>query len=287
MAPSVQLLIIDPQNDFCDLPQSWRPCDPLDGAEITPKLPVTGAHQDMCKLAKLIQESGTAFDKITVTLDSHHRFDIAHPPFWHDLSGGEVPPFTTITASQVRAGAYRPRDPSTLARTLTYLDTLEESGRYNLMIWPIHCEIGSFGHNVHAAVKQACNQWEERKLGAVNYVYKGSNPWTEHYSALMAEVVDPTDPHTQLNNELLAVLDQADLILIAGEASSHCVRATTEHLADHIPSGRLERVLLLSDCMSPVPGFEAQAQSFLDNMRARGMKLAESAHALTLLARNH
>ena len=89
-------------------------------------------------------------------------------------------------------------------------------------------------------------------------VTKGENPWTEHYSAIQAEVPDAADAHTQLNTALLADLDRADLLLIAGEASSHCVRATTEHIVANLPGGRPERIVLLTDCMSPVGGFEAQ-----------------------------
>lgn len=46
-------------------------------------------------------------DAITVTLDSHQRYDIAHPAFWQQGNGddsGDVAPFTAITAAQVRAG---------------------------------------------------------------------------------------------------------------------------------------------------------------------------------------
>lgn len=286
MKRNVQLLIIDPQNDFCDLPREWHPADPVDGHILAPALPVTGAHRDMCRLAELVRAGAAGLSSITVTLDSHHRVDIAHPPFWRMTDGSAVAPFTQITASQVREGIFQPRDPQALARTLAYLDELEKRGRYNLMVWPVHCEIGSFGHNVHAALKQACNAWEEQLLRTVHYVNKGSNPWTEHYSALMAEVPDAGDADTQLNHGLLAQLDRADVLLIAGEASSHCVRATTEHLADHLPSGRLERLYLLSDCMSPVAGFEAQGTAFLEAMKQRGLNLVDSAAALELLA-NH
>jgi len=41
--------------------------------------------------------------------------------------------------------------------------------------------------------------------------------------------------------------------------------------------------VLLTDCMSPVAGFEAQHQAFLDAMRARGVRLATSNEALGLL----
>ena len=278
-----QLLIIDPQNDFCDLPETWRPLDPLTGKPVAPALPVSGAHADMQRLAGFIRQAGDALTDITVTLDSHHRVDIAHPTFWQQRDGSAVGPFTPITAQQVRDGAFRPRDAAALPRTLAYLDELEARGRYTLMVWPVHCEIGSWGHNIHAGVRAACNAWEERRLAAVEMVTKGENPWTEHYSAVQAEVPDAGDPDTQLNQPLIDRLDRADLLLIAGEAGSHCVKATTEHVVDHLPGGRLERVVLLTDCLSPVGGFEAQQQGFLDAMRARGVQLATSGEVLRRL----
>ena len=284
MKTSTQLLIIDPQNDFCDVPASYRPADPLTGALIAPALPVAGAHADMQRTAALIRAAGAALDDITVTLDSHHHVDIAHPTFWRQADGGAVGPFTTITAAQVRAGTFQPRDPAALPRTLAYLDELESRGRYTLMVWPVHCEIGTWGHGVHADVRAAYNAWEEARLRGVRKVTKGENPWTEHYSAIQAEVPDAADEHTQLNTAFLADLDRAGLLLIAGEASSHCVRATTEHIVANLPGGRPERIVLLTDCMSPVGGFEAQYQAFLDEMRAQGVRLMTSGEALLLLA---
>jgi len=283
MPRNIQILIIDPQNDFCDLPTAWQPTDPLTGRTIAPALPVAGAHADMQRLAALIHAGLDGLSGITVTLDSHHRVDIAHPAFWVQADGAPVSPFTTIAAQAVRDGHLRPRDRGALPRTLAYLDELEARGRHALMVWPVHCEIGTWGHNVHAEVRAACNAWEERRLGVIQPIHKGANPWTEHYSALQAEVPDATDPDTQLNRPLLAALDRAEVLLIAGEASSHCVKATTEHLVDHLPGGRLERVILLTDCMSPVTGFEAQAEGFLAAMRRRGVQLATSTDVLPLL----
>ena len=221
MKRKIQLLIIDPQNDFCDLPEAYRPADPLGGGRLAPALPVAGAHADMQRLARFIREGSAGLTDMAVTLDSHHRLDIAHPTFWQQADGSAVAPFTQITAAQVRTGAYRPRDAAALPRTLAYLDELEARGRYTLMVWPVHCEIGSWGHNVHADVRAAYNAWEERELGIVEMVSKGANPWTEHYSAIQAEVPDAADPDTQLNHALIQRLDQADQILIAGEAGSH------------------------------------------------------------------
>ena len=283
MKTNTTLLIVDPQNDFCDLPNEWLPTDPLSGGTIAPALPVPGAHVDMLRLAAFIEQSGSAIDQMVLTLDSHHRLDIAHPGFWTTDEGGAVAPFSTITAEQVRAEQYRPRDPAALARSLAYLDALEAAERYKLMVWPVHCEIGSWGHAVHAAVRAAYNRWEERRLRTVQKVSKGSNPWTEHYSALQAEVPDANDEGTQLNHELIAQLDRADLILVAGEASSHCVKATLEHLALNLPSRRLDKLMLLVDAMSPITGFEAQTQAFVEDLKRQGARTATCEQALALL----
>ena len=285
MKGNIHLLVIDPQNDFCDLPPDYLPVDPITGTKQAPALPVTGAHGDMQRLASLVRAGAAGITDITVTLDSHHRLDIAHPTFWRADDGSAVAPFTPITAAQVRGGRYLPRDPASLPRTLVYLDELESRGRYTLMVWPVHCEIGTWGHNVHADLRAAYNDWEERQLAVVDVVTKGQNPWTEHYSAVQAEVPDASDPDTQLNERLIATLRLADLIVIAGEASSHCVKATTEHLVENL-TGRLGRIVLLTDCMSPVGGFEAEHASFMTDMRGRGVQLAAASELLPQLRDN-
>lgn len=270
------LLIIDPQNDFCDLPAAHLPSNPLTGQPQAPALPVPGAHADMQRLAHLIERAGEQIHDITITLDSHHRYDIAHPTFWQRRDGTVPGPFTPITASQVRAGDFTPRQARALPRTLDYLDALEAHGRYTLMVWPVHCEIGTWGHNVHAEVRAAYNQWEAQGCRVVRKITKGSNPWTEHYSAVQAEVPDPEDDDTQVNQRLIAPLSDCDVILIAGEASSHCVKATTEHLVQQLGPAMARKMVLLTDCMSPVSGFEAAQAAFFEAMAAQGLALRHS-----------
>ncbi len=274
---NTQLLLIDPQNDFCDLPEDWLPHSPALGTRLRPALPVAGAHDDLLRAAALVERLGAGLQGITVTLDSHHRIDIAHPGFWLDEATQAAPtPFTAITAAQVRAGAFRPRAAAARARVLDYLDALEAAGRYTLMVWPVHCQMGSWGQTVHAGLQAALDRWADAQGRAVQIVTKGENPWTEHYSALQAEVPDADDTRTQLNRQLLAALDHADELLIAGEAGSHCVKATVEHLVEHLPAGACGKLVLLRDCISPVAGFEAAQEAFFGAMQARGVRLALS-----------
>lgn len=285
MKRNLHLLIIDPQNDFCDLPASYLPDNPSTRTRHAPALPVLGAHQDMLRLASLINRGRAGLTAISITLDSHHRFDIAHPTFWIASDGAPVTPFTQISAADVRAEKFLPRHPAALPLALNYLDKLEAAGRYRLMVWPLHCEIGTWGNNVHDDVRAAYGAWEEASLGIVAKLAKGSNPWTEHYSAVMAEVPDADDPDTQLNSRFIATLAEADQVYIAGEAGSHCVKATVEHIVEHLGQP-LSKLVLLTDCISPVTGFEPQYQAFLLAMQARGVQLMQTADVLPELLAN-
>jgi nicotinamidase/pyrazinamidase len=176
--------------------------------------------------------------------------------------------------------------PGATPRAIAYLEALEAQGRYRHMIWPVHCEIGSWGHNVHGALRAAYNGWEERGLSIVTKVVKGENPWTEHYSAIRAEVPDPTDAATLGNAALLGELGRAERIYIAGEAGSHCVKATTEHLVQQLSEAERSKLVLLTDCMSPVSGFEAAYSEFVASMQALGVAVATAADAERELLEN-
>jgi nicotinamidase-related amidase len=281
----MHLLIIDPQNDFCDLPEEYRPLLPS-GERAVATLPVPGAHQDMLRLARLIEQAVAGLSDISVTLDSHQHFDIAHPTFWETGEGEPVSPFTQIAAQDVKSGRYVPRLLQAKARVLDYLERLEQQGRYRHMVWPVHCEIGSWGHNVHGALRAAYNGWEERTLSVVGKVIKGENPWTEHYSAIQAEVPDQTDPSTLNNAAFVAELRRADRLYIAGEAGSHCVKATTEHLLEQLSDAERSKLTLITDCMSPVTGFEGVYGEFVERVQSLGVSLATAAEVQRELLEN-
>ena len=102
----VHLLIIDPQNDFCDIPQAEQPADPLAGGRsIAPALPVAGADQDMKRLAAFIERAGDKLFDIHVTLDSHNPIDIAHSTWWTNDKGQAPAPFTVIRTWLPACGA--------------------------------------------------------------------------------------------------------------------------------------------------------------------------------------
>lgn len=268
---TTQLLIIDAQNDFCDLPtdNSYKPA-----------LPIPGAHQDCLRLAQLIAAKGACFSSITATLDSHHRIDLAHYCNWLDADEQEVAPFSQITANDVIAGRFRLKQPlhskAVKDYLITYLQTLEALQR-TLTLWPIHCEIGTIGHNLHPAISQALRQWETRTAKTIAFVHKGENIWTESYSALKAVLPYPGDSGTELNQALLAQLLSCDELLIAGQASSHCVKETVLDLLHYGGLNAAKKLVLLTDCMSAVLGYENQVQQFYSDLNQHGVRLTTSA----------
>jgi nicotinamidase/pyrazinamidase len=262
MSQKVHLVIIDPQIDFCD-PR---------GA-----LYVKGAECDIQRLAAMVTRIAPKLDDIHVTLDSHRLIDVAHPIFWKDSSGNSPAPFTILTAKDVESGRWTPVLPSLYRRMLDYVCALEANGRYPLCIWPPHCLIGSPGHGVVPELHRALQQWEAQRYAMVDYVTKGSNPWTEHYSAVCADVPDPTDPGTQINTRLIQTLMEADIVAIAGEAGSHCLANTVRDIADNFgDDSYIRRLVLLEDATCPVPGFENYQTDFIREMCGRGMQLAKT-----------
>ncbi|WP_454629683.1 cysteine hydrolase family protein [Bradyrhizobium cenepequi] len=276
------LVIIDPQNDFMDI--LANPGDPVGlalpgGPKFRSTLPVSGALGDMARVAALIKRVGRRLNDIHVTLDSHRVVDVAHPGFWRDELGKPPTPFTIISHADIKSGMWSPRNQAYRQRMLDYTASLESAGKFMLMIWPEHCLIGSWGHNVVDELRTALADWERDNFATIDFVTKGTNTFTEHYGALMAEVPDPADPSTQLNGGFLSMLQEADIIGIAGEASSHCVATTIRQIVDNIGDEHLRKIHILADCMSPVPqapggpDFPAIAQQFLEDMEARGLVL--------------
>jgi len=266
MSTRVELVVIDPQESFCN----------PDG-----ELFVKGADADIVRISTMVDRLGSKLDDIHVTLDSHHLFDIAHPIFWKDSSGNHPNPFTIITVDDVVNGVWTTTIPSMLKRATDYVKALTTNNRYPLCVWPPHCLISSFGHCLVPSLMDALLRWEEQNIAMVDYVTKGSNIYTEHYSAIKADVTDPEDPTTQINTKLIQTLMESDLIVIAGEAGSHCLNFTVRDIAEAFgDNSYISKMVLLTDATSPVTGFESHQENFIKDMTAKGMRLSTTTEFL-------
>jgi len=266
MAERIDLLIIDPQVDFCDPKGS---------------LYVDGSEGDMQRVASMIDRFGDKISKIHVTLDCHYRISVAHPLMWRDSDGNPPPPFTLITSKDIKEGIWFPIFPDLRQRFIDYCEELENSKKYNHIIWPEHCLIGTRGNNILPVLCESLKKWEEKRKNNVNYVSKGSNIYVEHFGCLKAQVVDSSDSSTQLNIRFLENLKSTNKLLISGEALSHCVKESVQGIADEFNDRTLiEKIVLLEDgsssVISPVVDFPAIAQQFVEDMKSKGMKTAKT-----------
>ena len=264
MAKKVHLITIDPQNDFCIANGP--------GGE-KGQLVVACAEADMNRLGPFITKNQKRVSEIHCTLDSHQYIHIAHPAFWVNSKGDRPNPFTLITEDDVKNGVWRAYNPRWQGRALAYVEALKKNARYVLVIWPPHCLIGTWGHSIVPIVAKALYQWESDTYNRVNFVAKGSNLFTEHYSGVQADVPDDQDPSTKLNTVLIDALQDADEILITGEALSHCVANTIRDIATQFGVDQIQKFTLLEDTSSNVTSFEKMGQDFVKEMLGKGMKI--------------
>lgn len=278
-----RLVVIDPQNSFCKKVPAER-----QQVEHNGELCVEGAWEDMERLAKMVDRLGHRLDQINVTMDSHQRWHIAHAR-WFDP---EPPIFTIMSLENEkivgdqfdasgkphRIGEFTTKHPSTLTHTKDYLRSLTKGGRYPHCIWPEHCLIGTPGHNIVEPLMNSLLSWSAKTSRTIEFITKGSNPFVEHFSAVLAEVPMPNDPSTQMNMDLVDSLKKVDVIAFAGEALSHCLANTARDIAKYF--GDLSKFVLLTDATSSVTGFDHLGKEFVNEMTARGMKLATTENFL-------
>jgi nicotinamidase-related amidase len=190
-----------------------------------------------------------------------------------------------ITGEMLADGVFRP-SPGVLAllpqevaaegmawverQLLHYARSLARQGRNALIIWPDHCLIGSEGHAMPGLVQEARLFHALLRGVPTPVIIKGDDPWSESYSAFGPEVPDRWDGgrlvKPQDDTALLELL-RADRIVIAGQASSHCVRWSVDDLLRRmreLDPALPGRVFVLRDCMSAVVALDAEGRPIPD-----------------------
>ncbi len=295
-ARNVHLLLIDVQKDFC-FPE---------GSLFVGGRSGRGAIDDTRRIAEFIHRNLATLTNITATLDSHFAQQIFFPSFWIDAHGTPLTPHREITVAQIGAGEVRP-DPAMASwlcggdvawlerQVRDYCAQLERAGRYTLYLWPPHCLLGSDGHALAGLVQEA-RLFHSYARSAQSFTeLKGENPLTENYSVLRPEVLTRHDgqPLGVRNSALMNTLLASDALLIAGQASSHCVMSSIDDLLEEIRARdpRLAKKLyVLTDCMSAVAvpdgkggflaDFTPQAEAALQRYADAGMQLVKSSAPL-------
>ncbi len=282
----IALLLIDVQNTFC-LPEFELFVAGRSG---------TGAVDDNARLCAFLYRNLGKITEVIATLDTHSPLQIFHPVFWVDEQGAHPNPHTTVTRSDVERGLWRinpmvaaaipalGRDAA--AYGLHYVQRLDEGGKFPLTIWPYHALLGGIGHALVSSVEEAVFFHQVARAAPARLVTKGQSPLTENYSVIAPEV------DVDLRGQTLVGRDQAlldhllgfDLLLVAGQAKSHCVAWTVaDLLSETLRRDRAlaQRLCLLDDCSSAVcvPGvvdYTAAAADAYARFARAGMRVISS-----------
>lgn len=276
------LIAVDAQNTFC-VPEFELFVAGRSGR---------AAVDDNIRLCRFIYRNLGLLTQIYPTMDTHTAMQIFHPVFWINDAGAHPAPYSLLSVEDVHSGRWRVNpavvgrlvlNPSTasgsgLAPHLSaangaglegidypwleryaryYVERLAATGKYQLTIWPYHAMLGGIGYALVSAVEEAIFFHAIARASQTGFQPKGDNPLTEDYSVLRPEVMDGPDGRkiADKNFRFLEALLDFDVVIIAGQAKSHCVAWTIDDLLTEIATvdpALARKVYLLEDCTSPV-----------------------------------
>lgn len=265
----IAMILVDEQGDFIFEVQEGfpvTPTNPYGGGALS----IPGATDDTRRLIEFIFRHAEFIDCLKFSLDSHSPFMIFFPSWWVNKKGESPAFFTDITEKDIVDKVWMPRfEP--LEWSLNYPAQLaaqsDNSREYSkqkvLKIWPYHTMIGTAGHMIEPSLAEVAAFVAAKQKIAPDFVFKGMIPQTEFYSILEPEIHVPGITGGGLNVKFLKVLETYERIYISGQAMSHCVLATIwsiiRYFAKYNPAV-IDRIYILIDAMSPVPGFEASTE---------------------------
>jgi nicotinamidase/pyrazinamidase len=279
----IHMLIIDPQWDFCHAGKpGYDPANPnpdklADSNDRPGALYVPGADADCLRTAAMIRKGKKKIDDLSITLDTHRPIHVAHADYYRNGQGEMPNPFEMLTVDDFigQNPKWRTFSPGCQEWVeKTYLPGLRDRGRNPLCIWPKHCIVGTKGWTVNPDVQEAVQEWCEDEFAAVNWKFKGQNTRTEWYSAVGADVEDPTDRQTALDTDFIARFNDADLFAFLGQARNFCLRWSFADIVEHFGDNFLKKCLMITDCTSnvPIPEVVAEADTFFEECIRNGMQ---------------
>lgn len=258
------LLIIDAQNDFC---------------EVGAPLYVKGADEDMKRLVKWMNErENDFFKRIYCTYDMHARNHVANHTCWViQGTNRHVEPFSFITRGRKSGTYFNKRQPVECKLIMEaddpelekhmIDDCIERYGK--LQVWPEHC-IYEFGKPTHGMsfyepLLKKLREIPDKYVG----IPKGDIVELEEFSAAMRY---HDTFYCTLVNKIME--DGITHLFIAGEALSHCVISTICDLLCQFKVAKYNiQLTLLENCSSIV--ITGQPEVDMDVKRRTNDKINE------------
>lgn len=243
------LIIVDPQNDFCDPEGS---------------LYVPDAEKDCDRIAKIIQDFD--FGNIFVTMDMHHEYSMYHNIFWNEYNEQYI----TVNKDNYLT-KYTPRNIHDIDRIKNMFICQRNK---QIDVWPVHCVIGEWGSSIHPVIANALSDYTVKNTNRIRYVFKGLDPYEEEYSAF--SIPSKSDGKEIFFRWMDSYLHHSE-IYICGEAASHCVKQTLLDIMHFV--GRRDKydykIKLITNATSYVKGFESVKEDVYDKINDPHFEMIE------------
>lgn len=242
------LLIIDPQNDFCDK---------------TGKLYVPNSENDIDNICQLIDTKHNMFNRVIVSLDTHSINHIAAPTTWIDNNGNHPTPFTILDQHGIDQNTNTQYKSANNDDKL--IEALERHYKVNknpMIIWPNHCVVGTFGAAVVEKLNNTIYKYTNKYI--INHILKGQDIYSEQYGCF-------NGPTTVIGCESNIINLTPKNFYVCGEAKSHCVLETIEQLLQCNIFRAGWKVFVINDCTSPVTGFENLFDQRMEQYISKGL----------------
>ena len=257
-SPKRLVLAIDEQKDF------------MEGGSLA----VPGSLGDIERACKCIYNNMAGISRIMCSLDTHTAHQIFHPCWWVNENGDHPAPYTVITYEDVANNHWRPviGDPRD---SIQYLKELEKGSKKMLCIWPYHCISGTEGFTLENEFAKMVYFHSVARKSVNHMIQKGTDPYSEMYGIIKPEY----SKKNFLNTPVLTAIEKFDEIYVVGEAASHCLMESVKQIAEHFASRPevTQKITILEDCTSPIPGFENDTASAFANFKnSYGIKFAKS-----------
>jgi len=251
---------IDNQRTFCD-PRGQLYVGGRSG---------TGAVDDCQHGAEWLYTNARGITRKKPSMDTHKRAMAFHAATWVGPDG-KHPRGKIILLDDIESGRWRvnPKVAYSIGgrNSLPYLEayfhhyvkTLTEQGKYPLMIWPYHAILGGNEHAFMPGVHEANWYLNCLRESEVDPDTKGGNALFEMYSITGGEVkFDHLGKAIKgaRNEKFLKLLYEFDMLIIYGQAASHCVAWTIDGIlmdfVEHGAADLAKKCYIVSDLCSPV-----------------------------------
>ncbi len=215
--------------------------------------------------------------KILSSQDTHPINAIFHPSWWVDPAGNHPEPFETIiTYNDVLNGRWVAANSEDREKSLLYLSKLEMSGtKKKLCIWPFHGITNTPGWKLESQYARML-AFHSIVTGIKDeIIIKGEDPFTEMYGILAPEVNETGE----YNQKVIDAIIKHRNVYICGEAASHCVLESIIQIVEYFKyrPDIIAKIVVLTDCMSPIVGYEEETVKAFYKLREMGVKFMTTA----------